>query len=338
MYDNQLFASGVYGVLIVDWNLRCETPLAVSNGVKIAYQTNDQLKSRGQASQFHWRNKGLSNKKEYEVATLHYGYRIEEGNKLAMIHFIPPSSVRGTLRSWTINHMVQPEYRGGMVPPDKSNQEETEKYLTALQNALNMHQSGYQWIASLFGVAFDTRAEGNDLSNAGRLRVETKPFANPQPQPINVNGDPSTAMAGPRNVRRQMAVRSPLDRVTHATRDGGLHHFLEFCKGEVFQVRLTVLNPRGDDLGLIALWRRELNVGLLRLGALSSIGRGRVSINPDKEAYQIWLGPGAPPLEFLKNIPKNTDAAPDDALAGLWDAYTLSPAVMDSCIDDLKKA
>jgi hypothetical protein len=337
MYDNQLFASGVYGVFIVDWRLCCETPLAVRNGVKIAYQVQDGMKSRGKDTRFYWREKSSTNKKDNEVATLHYGYKIE-GDRIAMVHFIPPSSVRGALRSWTINHLVEPEYRGGMTPPAKTNQAETEKYLAGMQKSLSTSQSGYQWIASLFGLAFDTRSGGDDLANAGRLRVETEPFANAKPQPIRVNGDPDTAMAGPTNARRQMTVRNPLDRVTHASRDGGLHHFLEFCKGEVFQVRLTVLNPRGSDLGLIGLWRRELNCGLLRLGALSSIGRGRVSIDPGEETYQLWLGPGAPSLAFLEKREKDKNAAREDALAGLWDAYTLPPGVLDSCTAYLEEA
>jgi hypothetical protein len=337
MYDNQLFASGVYGVFIADWRLRCETPLAVRNGVRITYQVQDALKSRGKDTRFYWREKVSTNKKDNEVAALHYGYKIQ-GDRLAMIHFIPSSSVRGALRAWTINHLVEPEYRSGMTPPTKTDQAQTEAYLAGVRASLSTPQSGYQWIASLFGMAFDTRSAGDDLANAGRLRVETEPFASATPQPVLLNGDPETAMAGPTNVRRQMSVRNPLDRVTHASRDGGLHHFLEFCKGEVFQVRLTVLNPRGSDLGLIGLWRRELNAGLLRLGALSSIGRGRVSIDPRAETYQLWLGPGAPPMAFLEHIPVDIHAAPGDALAGLWDAYSLPPGILDSCTAYLEEA
>ncbi len=336
MYDNQLFACGVYGVLVVDWRLRCETPLAVRNGVRITHRSSDGIKERGQRTQFDWRAKNASKKQESEVATLHYGYRID-GDTISMIHFIPPSSVRGSLRSWTINNLVQKTYRAGLTPPSKTNQEETELYLAAVQQALAAPQSGYQWIASLFGMAFDTRGTGDDLSNAGRLRVETQPFSNAQPQPVKVNGDPDYALAGPSNARRQMTVRNPLDRVTHASRDGGLHHFLEFCKGEQFSVRLTVLNPRAGDLGLIALWRRELNAGMLRLGALSSIGRGRVSIDPDAETYEVWLGPGKPSMPFLQGKMPDSNAPADDVLAGLWDAYTLTPEDLDACIIKLKE-
>ena len=334
MYDNQLYTSGIYGVFITDWMLCCETPLAIRNGMRIGYKDKDQRKSRGMGLRFQWQlpQKGIN--KDNEVAVLHYGYEVT-GDHLTSYHFVPPSSLRGALRSWTINHLVHQDYRREMSPPAKEDQAKTEAYLAAVQRALADAKSGYQWIASLFGLAFDSRGAGDNLANAGRLKVETERFNHAQPQPIAVNGKLDDGMAGPTNALRQMTVRNPLDRVTHASKEGGLHHFLEFSPGEQFRVRLTILNPRASDLGLISLWRRELNAGLLRIGALSSIGRGRVSVN--QELYQLWLRPGAPQFDGLAIFLPDENLERDDVLAGLWQSYTLPDSSLDQFMTYLQE-
>ena len=179
-------------------------------------------------------------------------------------------------------------------------------------------------IASLFGQALDTRAEV-ELSNAGRLRIETDPFEDAQAQPIFVNGDPTSVQSGPANVQRQLTVRNPLDRVSHASRDGGLHHFLEFRRGASFGLRLTVLNPSGYDIGLVTLWRRELEAGMLRLGALCSIGRGRVSITSAR--YQVWRSRQAPAAPWTNGL-KSTMTPDSEPLGGLFDAFEIPPEAL----------
>lgn len=326
MYDHLIYASGIYGVLLVEWRLRCETPLAVRNGTNITYQIKDKNKSRGKDISFHWREPKEGREEDNQVTGLYYGYEILD-NKVTAYHYIPPSSVRGALRSWTINHLVSPIYRDKTYPPSSDDPGKTEEYLSAIQEALANKDSGYHWIASIFGTAFDTRSDSDDLSNAGRLRIETKRFSNAEPQPISVNGEIEDGVAGPINAQRQMTVRNPVDHVTHATREGGLHHFLEFCKGEMFSLNLSLLNPQVGDIGLVSLWRRELNTGMLRLGALSSIGRGRVFI--EEEIYQMWLGPEAPEIEGLSNFQVNNNVQVDDVMSGLWKPYQLSKEKLD---------
>ena len=119
-----------------------------------------------------------------------------------------------------------------------------------------------------------------------------------------------------------------------SSKEGGLHHFLEFCKGETFSVTIRVLNPMASDLGIISVWRREINDGMLRFGALASMGRGRVRVDDDlnangKTSYQLWINPGAPAITGLEHFQKAASANADEALAGLWDAYTLSPDRLD---------
>ena len=329
MYNPEIFASGVYGVGKVYWVLRCETPLVIRNGKSITYTSKDKgkdnakKKTKGMGVWFKWREPSSSSKSEHSVAALHYGYRIHNG-VLESFHFVPPSSIRGSLRSWTINHLVKPAYRSKMSPPRKENEDETLTYLENLREALADANSGYAWIASLFGLAFESRQDGEfEIANAGRLRIETVPFESESPSPIFVNGtldDEHRQEGAPTNVRRQMVVRNPLDRMTHAPKEDGLHQFLEFSRGETFKVKMTILNPQKRDLGLLSLWRDELNNGMLRLGALSSIGRGRVSIQDEK--YSLWLRPG---ISTLKEAQPLNDALNDDALAGLWKGYSIAP-------------
>jgi hypothetical protein len=164
------------------------------------------------------------------------------------------------------------------------------------------------------------------------LSIKPQPFQNAKPQPIAINGEPEQSLAGPANARRQMVVRNPLDRMTHASKEGGLHQFLEFARGENFQVEMTIRNPVKSDLGMLSLWQRELNDGLLRLGALSSIGRGRVSITG--EEYQLWLGPNAPEIvdtSALSSIEKS-----GDALESLWNGYAIPPEMLNQFVSALE--
>jgi hypothetical protein len=331
MYSNQIYASGIQSVLKVHWKLRCETPLAIRNGLFIGYQDNDQKKSRGMGLQFKWQPPS----DDRQISALHYGYKIVN-NKVEAYHFVPPSSVRGSLRSWTINHLVHPSYRNGITPPKKEDEIKTKEYQTKIQKALSISESGYHLIASLFGQASDTSDNLENFSNAGRLQIETTPFSQAEALPIAVNGLlDGDGLAGPFNADRQMTVRNPLDRMTHASKESGLHHFLEFCRGETFEIEMTMLNPQGSDLGILSLWQREIKDGLLRFGALSSIGRGRVSIN--ELSYKLWLNPLVTKPEWLKHFEPASDESANDALAGLWESYSLPSSSLDLFVSYLQE-
>lgn len=283
MYNPRIYAAGFESVFKATWTVRLETPLAIRNGLKVSMSETEGRKTRGQGVKVAW-TPGTGDT-EHDVAALHFGYEVQGGQVVAK-HQVPASSVRGALRSWTINRLVTQPYRALTRPAPKTTEEQDLARVAQVRDALADPTGGLPMIASLFGQALDTRDEA-DLSNAGRLRIETEPFESATPRPIAVDGNPGTTSAGPSNVHRQLTVRNPLDRVTQASRKGGLHHFLEFCKGEHFVLRLTVFNPVKQDLALVSLWRRELEAGMLRLGALASIGRGRVSIAAAR--YQVWL-------------------------------------------------
>jgi len=310
MYDNRIFSDGVKGVLKGHWKLVCETPLVVRNGVNICYSVTEADKTRNKDMRIHWRSKDSQD--EFEVAGLHYGYEVQ-GESLVPYYFIPPSSVRGALRSWTIKQMVKPEVQCIMIPP--AEEDETDASARPLVNALADAESGYPLIANLFGLALDSGDEASLPGNAGRFSISTEAFSEQKGRPISINGNLLDGDEGPVNACNEMTVRNPIDRITHASNEGGLHHFLEFCRGESFDVHFTIMNPQQSDLGLVSLWVREMEAGFLRIGALSSIGRGRVSV--DEQSYELWHMPDG---ITWPHFSKPEFSAPNtEALAGLWE-------------------
>lgn len=330
MYNNKLYADGVYGMLKVRWVLKLETPMVIRNGKFIHYKSREKAnsKNRGLGIEFGWSKS--TDKDKPDVAALHYGYEIRDG-KVQAYHFVPASGVRGAFRSWVIDHLVHPEYRQGITPKKKENDEAVDKaqaalYVSAVNAALEDRSHGYQLVASLFGLAAASGYEKEMAENAGRLRVETERFQSAKIEPIEANGIVSRGNAGPGNAKREMVVRNPVDRVTHASKDGGLHQFLQFCKGETFVVTLSVRNPTDSDLGLLSLWRREMEDGLLRIGALSSIGRGRVCV--EKETCQLWIRPGATGVSMQRFRVVADEKRQQDVLAGIWQEYELAEESM----------
>ena len=327
MYDHKLFADGVHSVLQVEWQLTCKTPLAIRNGKALSYLENSaKAKTRGKDQALQWKESNKAARSnaqgvtESEISSLAYCYAVED-EQVVPYHFVPASSVRGSLRSWTLRHLLHPEYRGKLVPPANDEEEGTLQYLSDIREALADRRNGYEVVASLFGLSADTRDETMP-SNAGRLRVETERFRGVDVTTIDAGGATMQATEGPQNAHQQMRVRNPLDRMTHSSKDGGLHHFLEICRGETFTVRMSILNPQDWDIGLLGLWGRELDDGMLRFGALSSIGRGRVSIA--EQNYTLWRRPNAPALTGLVHFERQEAAQDGDALSGIFQAYILS--------------
>lgn len=323
MYDDQLYADGVHSVLLAEWELVCNTPLVIRNGHQIAYADRAPTnKTRYRDLRLKWRSKVGP---EFEVAALHYGYEIRDG-KVYSYHFVPPSSVRGALRSWSIRHMVHPVLYPALTPALKDDADGVAAHRACVLQGLAQRNTGLELIASLFGLAAD-ESEEDMPSNAGRLRIETERFNRAGLRTVDVSGVSMVASDGPENVNREMAVRSPLDRITQASRDGGLHHFLEVAQGETFKVNLRIINPLDCDLGLVGLWVRELNYGMLRIGALSSIGRGRMEVK--QQTYELWRRKNAPQLQGCAFLGDEADGnRPNDILAGLWKCHTIPPETL----------
>jgi len=325
-YDDRQYGKGVQSILQVEWELVCKTPLAIRNGQSVVFEADrGNQKSRGRGLAMKWEIAPEKKKKsddDVTLASLAYEY-VVDGDKLVPYHMIPASSVRGALRSWTMRHLLEKSYRNRLVIPDGDDEEATTSYISDIKKALNDQRSGFSIVGSLFGLAADERSvEEKDKAsaNAGRLMIETERFQPSGNDTIEAGGPTMTAKGGPQNVRRQMRIRNPLDRMTHASASGGLHQFLEICRNERFRVKMTIANPKDWDLGMLYLWRRELDDGMLRLGALSSIGRGRVEVG--EQRYTLWRRGSAPELGGKKYFEPVSDDE-TDILSGIFEASTL---------------
>lgn len=331
MYNDRLYANGIHSVLLADWELACNTPLVIRNGQQIAYSDNTPNKTRLGKLNLSWQT---PLDEEYSVAALHYGYEIRD-DLVHRYHFVPASSVRGALRSWSICHLVHPSLYEAFTSPANEDEIAVNLHRSCVRQGLPQRDTGCELIASLFGLAADEREE-NAPSNAGRLSIETQKFAGAGLRMVAVSDAKMEAPSEPDDVRRQMSVRNPLDRMTNASRKGGLHRFLEVCKGERFTVQLRIINPLDCDLGLLGLWVRELNDGMLRIGALSSIGRGRMAVL--RQTYELWRRPNAPKLQgnaFLRE--EAGGRRKNDVLAGLWSRYVVPSDDLIKFADYLKE-
>lgn len=317
MYNDRLYADGVHSVLLADWELACETPLVIRNGEQIAYSDTAPVKTRLGKMSLSWQT---THDEEHSVAALHYGYEIRDG-RVQSYHFVPASSIRGALRSWSIRHLVHPRLHGALTSPIKEDKTAVAMHRSCIQQGLAQQNTGCELIASMFGLAAD-ESEVVAPSNAGRLSIETQKFSGAGLRMVAVSDAKMEALDEPDNVKRQMPVRNPLDRMTHASRKGGLHRFLEVSKGERFTVQFRIINPLDCDLGLLGLWVRELNDGMLRIGALSSIGRGRMAVQ--QQAYELWRRPDAPRLQGQAFLQEEAGGSRNnDILAGLWARYVV---------------
>lgn len=319
MYNDRLYADGVHSVLLAEWELLCQTPLVIRNGQHLAYADNAPTKTRYRNPEMKWRGK---QGQEYEVAALHYGYEIQ-GGSVHSYHFVPSSSIRGSLRSWSIRHLIHPAVYPALTSVPKDDATSMAVHKACVQRGFERRDTGCELIASLFGLAAD-EGEADMPSNAGRLHVETEKFVGTELRPVDASGVCMGSAEGPENVRREMPVRNPLDRMTHASREGGLHRFLEVARGATFKVHLRIINPLDCDPGLLGLWVRELNYGMLRFGALSSIGRGRVEVR--KQTYELWRRANAPRLKGHSILGDETDGnRQNEILSGLWKCHIIQP-------------
>ena len=331
MYNDRLYANGIHSVLLADWELACKTPLVIRNGQQIAYSDITPDKTRLGKLSLSWQTPV---DEEHSVAALCYGYEIRD-DRVHRYHFVPASSVRGALRSWSIRHLVHPALYGAFTSPAKEDKIAVAFHRSCVRQGLAQRDTGCELIASLFGLAAD-EGEESAPSNAGRLSIETQKFAGVGLRMVAVSDAEMEALSEPDNVQRQMSIRNPLDRVTHASRKGGLHHFLEICRGERFTVQLRIINPLDCDLALLGLWVRELNDGMLRIGALSSIGRGRMEVR--QQTYELWRRTNAPKLQGCALLGDETDGSrPDDILSGLWKCHVIPPETLLEFTDYLKE-
>lgn len=316
----RLFAPGISSVLVVTWTLRLETPLVIRSGHKSAFKTSSEKKSRYRDAGYKW-NGPTSGSEWTELGELDVGVEIvNNGTSLQAEprYRIPAKSLRGALRSWTLSRLAPQVVRDLLAKLPELDEKKT---AAAIAGSGEPGVSGLaDYLRGLFGLAGKEVGETDNLSSRGRLSLDTGPVRHGVEPKLYIPGEDwndADKLIGPNNADRQLAVRGPVCRFTQAAKHGGLHQYLEFAAGQAFRANLRIINPQAEDLELLKWWRHELNSGLLRLGGLSSIGRGRLEVDSDglyaceSRRPPWWPAPKPVPL------PQN------DPFVDLWQGYAL---------------
>ncbi len=322
--------SKIKGVARIGWEMRTETPLCIKAGTTSAWNQSTSLdrnttKLRQVDATFNFFQKeNISD--DASISDFFYDAFIKE-NALRIRYRIPASSLRGALRNYTIRRLVPKNWQDAeLAPTRKDNETEEawdkrhEKHYDRLKKALDT--PGWHLIQNLFGMATETEIENlADETVAGRLRVMVNdlPCLNEKDfQAGLLNGENfSIFRPGSTYGRMVFTTRNPLDRITQAAKDGGLHSFTELAPGNRFSATLEIVNPVPADLGFAAFWEQSMNNGLLRIGGLTSVGRGRVRI--ESSDIRLFLR-SANGFSGLSDAPSRDRA---DVLDGLFSEYSI---------------
>ena len=152
-------------------------------------------------------------------------------------------------------------------------------------------------IQNLFGLAAESGdATANEETVAGRLQIETGDLAGLSKDEFKkslLSGTWRNFQPGSTHGRMLISTRSPIDRITHSAKDGGLHSFMELAPGNRFDVNLRIANPLSADLGFIAFWENGINDGFLRFGGLAAAGRGRMKISSTTVTLYLPINKGS---------------------------------------------
>ena len=344
------FREGIHSALYCRWTLTLKTPLLIRHGSCGSYKSNTEgyKKGHGQDKEFSWEGKNNEADKHTwaEVADFNFQFSLGSDGKLTADYSIPPSSVRGALRQWTIKQMVVRDQRSCFQQPklEGFSEEEEASLLKHKSEARNYAENtGHNWhhILSLFGNAFDFTSEELEkleekepMTWAGRLKVTTtiKQSSKQGIDGIDAEHMPSNA---PDNIQRHVNVRNPLDRMTMAAKDKGLHHALEMSPGQKFDVELNILNPGPKDIEMIRLWEDDINDGFLRFGGLTSQGRGRCELSQEGATeYKLY----ASVTSGLAGCITSAEKTEDKILDGFWTGASFTRDELNTVFENLDKS
>lgn len=318
------FKDGVLGVLHGKWQLMLKTPLFIRQGSKSAFKQQPKRlqKGRGQEVDLLWGNADKKLKEEpsewSEISDFNYHFFVDEHNQLKVQYNIPASAIRGTLRQWAIKNLIKRE--DWRLFTLEKRDDKTPQQLSELMQKVSKHlqESSSRWadILSLFGSAYDLIPDfDNLLTWAGRLRLTAQIPEKSSNKVMDAGGKQFQCRDGPQNIKRHVLVQNPLDRVTMAAKEGGLHFGLEMSEGEVFEVEFHMLNPKRTDIEMLELWHTDIQAGFIRFGGLTSQGRGRVEIS--SEQYRLFVSSASALYTQIKKLGKK-DLAENSIFNGIW--------------------
>ena len=348
---------GIQSALHCHWTLTLKTPLVIRHGSSASYKHKkvehvngrrvEYEKGRGQEKEFSWEEKDNSQDKRTwtGVADFNFQFSISADGELKVNYSIPPSSIRGALRQWAIKQMVEREERSHFQSPklEGFSEEETAALLKQVSQAwTNAENPGHNWhhILSLFGNALDfSLEEQSPMSWAGRLKVTTELGHITEPATKNnIDGFDEAYILPPNvpdNIQRHINVRNPLDRMTVAAKNQGLHHAMEMSPGQVFKVELHILNPKPKDICMLELWEADINEGFLRFGGLTSQGRGRCELS--RAEYNLYASATTAFAGPLASAAKQ-NAIEEKVFDGFWTGASFTIGELKDVFDNIVKS
>ena len=321
--------SVINGTARIDWEFETATPLCIKSGTTSLWEQETSPKTRLVNATFDFFKKNSARK---NISDFYYDVVFCKGRP-RIRYKVPSSSVRGALRNHTIRTLVDKKYWNVFSSAEDEEAQGNKDSSEALRDP------GGKIIQNLFGLAVEgSKAPADDPSIAGRLRVQVGELGELTEEELRKNlaqegFNLDSVKFGSRHGRMIFSTRNPVDRITHAARAGGLHSFMELAPGNRFNVKMEIINPVPEDLGIVAFWENAIRDGLLRFGGIISSGRGRVKIN--KTGVMLYLrSPG--PFNNLCRAGKNTA----DIISDIFKAYTITDwsKKRDIYFDQLKRS
>jgi len=305
MFERAIFSPGIQSLLKVEWKLTLATPLCVR--AKRTFKWNSSgNKSRNTSIDYNWnKTTGDGN----NIFDLHFDLVIKNG-ELIPFYSVPASSIRGTLRTWTIQHFVK-RSDWNLANLEKKD----DRDIPRLKSIIESEDAGFSLITNLFGISIDPD-DSLDFAHASCIRFQTRPFSNGDFRPNIAGHLAENNVYGPDNAAFQIKERSPIDRITQGSKDGGLHTYLEFSPGQSFDVIIDIVNPKKEYLGLISLWEREINDGEILFGALKSNSRGQFKIT--RKSHRFFSSSADNNISI-----RSIKSEYADIMNILWETYSL---------------
>ncbi|WP_435548577.1 RAMP superfamily CRISPR-associated protein [Desulfobacterium sp. N47] len=320
------------GVANITWSICTITPLCIKSGTTSVWKQagGNGVKTRLVNAEFDFFNKkkvDQKNKESKESNVYDFYFDVDvENNESHIRYHIPASSIRGAIRNYTIKRLIPKKYwtaaldATGQNSDDQANQ--TDEDDKTLVRALK--EPGWHIIQNLFGLSIDKETEElMDESVAGRITFRVDDLSK-----LDIAAFKSNLISGSwgknkvifpsTHGKMVLTTRNPLGRITQGAKEGGLHTFMELAPGNEFKVHIKIINPTLADLGLIAFWEKSINNGLIRLGGLTSVGRGRLNIK--ESIINLYL---KNPAQFNGIQLDNGTTPENDILSGIFSKYII---------------
>lgn len=346
MSDISEYFQPITRLAVFDWHFKLVTPMLIRSTEK-AYICQSPIRNdpetrrpkkigKAKGKEMEFTIEPQTNKEKWADVTLPNLEIVFVDDKPELRYAIPPSSIRGAIRNWVINQLVEDGNRDAfiMLKKDDYSKKEQKQHREHKMELVTDKNSGWPYIINLFGYALDTGDETAVPPNvpkpepgrAGRLRFSGGKL-NDNYQNPRVQGEWKKGVDhkwDPPNARRHVKMRNPLDRITMASKDGGLHSFIEFAPDMEFSIKIELRQPELRDLLMFAVCRHEIEEGMIRFGALSAAGRGRVSVL-DSSSNKIYVMKNQS-VEFqnkFKAVILEQTALMDEAIDTFFDCYAI---------------